>query len=302
MSVKNATERTVAENVPPERTKAPADDADFEPINFHEAFRRAKRNSLVWSSLTILATMGSSADNDGNSVSLFQVGLHYEQWKIVVACFVTAVFMVAGYYRAERLLPLLNSTAFRHRKLAQYTRVVEDLADQAKEACELFNAAVRNLLIAEERISSLAKFAEEKIEETESALKRASAAAASESFFAMENAQNPTAETYRGRLAKVQNALIDLDARLRQTMATKEDGRVLAERPGVQASQLANLEEKLVDPITELQKSANLFAAYDQAIGRGEKGWFLLHDRLPVYGAFAIATGLAIWRLWALGT
>lgn len=114
---------------------APTSDLVGKPLNITDEFRRAKRNSLVWSVITIAACLANSRHGpDGEVIStLAPMGLHLTQNMVVVGSAITSFVMVLGYYRAASLLRRQNSQATFTKEFGDITAALRNLSSTANE-------------------------------------------------------------------------------------------------------------------------------------------------------------------------
>ena len=81
-------------------------DPDRAWINIHEAYRRAKRNLTVWSSIAILTSLGTwISDDDGVPVPGSGNALEFPVWFAVSATLLTASVMGVSFWRERSRLP-----------------------------------------------------------------------------------------------------------------------------------------------------------------------------------------------------
>ena len=103
------------------------------PVPYTDEFRKARRNSLLWSSLTIAASFGTSNSHDG-LVTSQSVGLNlgFDQGVIVGLFGLVAIFMAVGFVQAYNQLRLYASNLF-----AGNTDVEETFATLSRTASEI---------------------------------------------------------------------------------------------------------------------------------------------------------------------
>jgi len=83
------------------------------PFPYTEDFRKAKRNSLVWSGITIAASLGNPTVPNA-PVTMGQLGLNlgFSQSLIIFMSGTVAVFMALGFWQAFRRMRLFASELF----------------------------------------------------------------------------------------------------------------------------------------------------------------------------------------------
>lgn len=120
-----------------------------EPFPYSDDFRRAKRNSLIWSGITLAIALGTPAtDRELSTFSSVGVNLGFEQNVLIVMSGVVAVFMGFGFYQAMQRLRIHASNLF-----LGTTDVDEVFAKLSKEAQEA-TARIQGARATFERASS----------------------------------------------------------------------------------------------------------------------------------------------------
>ena len=113
-----------------------SEDKDKSPIDPHEEFRRSKRNSLFWSSISIL----SIAAMPDHYLAKFHLGiarLDLEAWWVLIGLTVTTVFMLAGFERSRRYLRLRHSATIFERKSGDAVKKIDEIIEDLKETSKL---------------------------------------------------------------------------------------------------------------------------------------------------------------------
>ncbi|MBJ7437614.1 MAG: hypothetical protein JHD35_01130 [Sphingopyxis sp.] len=88
-------------------------DTKREPFPYTDDFRRAKRNSLIWSGITLAVALGTPQIEEGlATVGSIGVNLGYEQGVLVVVSGVIAIFMIIGFVQALQRMRLHASNLF----------------------------------------------------------------------------------------------------------------------------------------------------------------------------------------------
>lgn len=90
------------------KNKEPLANSDKLPIEPHEEYRRAKRNSLWWSSIAILTALSMSSDYN-EKLGLINTNLKLEAWIILLTLSVVSLYMFFGYIKAKRHLVFRHS-------------------------------------------------------------------------------------------------------------------------------------------------------------------------------------------------
>lgn len=79
-------------------------------IRYSEEFRRAKRNVLIWSGLTVAASIGKPLTqiDDRNLITIFSTNLTFPKYLIVASFFLIAFYFFIEYLRDARHVRLMN--------------------------------------------------------------------------------------------------------------------------------------------------------------------------------------------------
>lgn len=263
-------------------------DPDLEALNISQDYRRAKRNSLIWSALTILAIVGqpttaAGANADQTVVSIFQLGMGFTQLQIFIVCLIASVFMFLGFLRSEGMLRLQNTKMMRQKKVSDYGLILEALsADvhnagldiensraQAHEAAQRLENEIKPFFNAMENLRGRVSQAQSELEDNY--------------FFETIEGQGPQpkGEKVRTAIDRIKSRLSGIAEEIERPPAIPENlsGGTIAE---IKAS--TNQFEERAKAIAEV---AEAFSMLDGAIGAGQRRWHWVHDKLPVYGLFS---------------
>ena len=87
-------------------------------INFPDEFRKARRNSLIWSCLTIAASLGqavndSSPQRDKISFGSLANGLVYDHAAVIIMLSIVSFYMIISFYRYDLAIKPINSHLYR---------------------------------------------------------------------------------------------------------------------------------------------------------------------------------------------
>lgn len=86
---------------------------DRAPVPYTDEFHKAKRNSLVWSALTVAAAFGTPpAQRETVGVGQFGLNLGFDQATLVFLFWSVSIFTVIGFLEAYRRLRLYSSNLF----------------------------------------------------------------------------------------------------------------------------------------------------------------------------------------------
>lgn len=114
-----------------------------------EDHKKATRNSLIWSGLTVLISFGSNASDNrcpqgSFSVAPFTTGMCYSTYFVSITLLIISSYIFAEYLRATRVLEVKNSQALLGKKAESVAEAFEGLStsanDGAKSAALRFNS------------------------------------------------------------------------------------------------------------------------------------------------------------------
>lgn len=273
----------------PEAPDSQEADPEFAPIHFNDDFRKAKRNSLFWSTLSIVAAIGAPNKADGRSeVSLFQLGLSYEHWEIIVVCLIASTFMIFGYFRSARTLKLLNSMAFRKRKLSDFSRIIAMLSQDAVSLGARLDDVSNRAGELRAMLPSAGRGDFSLLEDLESSVAEISADLSHSKFLSGRDGQAP-------QLVDIEERRRLVDAKLSQL-----NSLLVTFRKGVPEDWLSNhksLEAEMLKIANEAVEGSKALSGFDEQIGQGERRWHFWYDLVPVYGCYFLAT---VWCIKSL--
>lgn len=140
-------------------------DPDIEPINIFEEYRRAKKNSMLWSSISFLVATGVTWPRAGKALpedqpitlSWVGTGIGFPSWLIVAAFAVTAMYMWLSWVWADRRLVLANSPLLFEKSISDLSQVLSDLAQQIEVHRAAIAASYREHIESEVAFESLFK-------------------------------------------------------------------------------------------------------------------------------------------------
>lgn len=275
----------------------PSSDPDLETINVSQDFRRSKRNSLVWSSLTILATIGiptlsADAPQGQTVVSLFQIGLGFTQLQIVLACLVAATFMLIGYVRSEAMLRLQNTELMRQKKLSEYGLVLDALVADAQFAGLEIAELERRAKTATAKVENDAKPFINGASNIREKILQLKSEAEDSNFYSQLPGQAKTLDP-----KKVQASLSRIHDRLSHISDEIETyPPVPAELGMKECEEVARVSTSLDESMEAISRVAETLQGFDKRIGKGQILWFRLYDKLPVYSLYLLSLVLsAVW-------
>jgi len=268
-------------------------------VNISEEFRRAKRNSLFWSSLTLLAIIGVPTSQeqlakDQTVVSLFQIGLSFTQAQIIAVCFLVSLFMIIGFRRAEAVLLVQNTELMRERWGEHYSSILKSLINDANSA----SAGIESYEHEAKRATKQAEAAAQPILHDSKAivdtLRQLKSDLDDKKFYDQVQGQGPRLN--QNKVSKNIHAARD---RL-TSISTKLDA--YPEVPEkLNESELDNiklLRTNLEQSIAKIANVSETMRGFDRKLGLGEKRWFWFFDQVPVYGLFTLSALLTIhWFL-----
>lgn len=273
-------------------------DREDEPILFTEEFRRAKRNALFWSAVTLLLAIGHSTD-EIEVRSLVQ-NLDFPQATLLLGSLVILVFMVIGYHRAEdRLLKRHTPFAIAQR-IEDTAKFVERMLEELKKIRQMADEMSNTVSVVRSEIQERIVLADKKIEriqitpQTNDELKglrqdilnNVPWGTGVDKVHVADFTNQKVTSFLENESKRVRN---EVEQQLRELFRPdsleplgewihKEDAKVQTE----------------LQRLGELSDSLHGIAA---SIRDGERYWFYWYDRAPVYGLFGLAMFAAVIRL-----
>lgn len=271
-------------------------DKDREPIRFSEEFRKAKRNALFWSMVTMLLALGLT--NGSNEIEVYGIVRHltFPHGLLLSSSLAVLVFMTLGFRRAQiRLRSNHSDFAVAHR-LSEAAEVADTLFEKVTTTLQGAGELDAHIQDRLERMKSLADAEISNISQVKVSLQNVKedkldgflkgnapleikeiSSAAKKCIEAVDYAQRSIEST-------IGNILRNMDP--------KQTPRPLPELTKEGGALAVNTDE-----LAELSKSLRVFS---DAIGKGERRWLFWYDEVPVYGLAAVATIFAAMRLYWL--
>ena len=103
------------------------------PIDFGDEFRRARRNSLIWSGLLILIGIGHSKLAE-TTPPILNTGLAYTRLELALIAFVVAAYMYIEFVRADRRVRTFSSPAALSMKAGELSTMLGRLVEDTRTA------------------------------------------------------------------------------------------------------------------------------------------------------------------------
>lgn len=263
---------------------------------YTDAFRKAKRNSLIWSGITIAAALGSPPVVGGEA-TLGQLGLSltYDKSVLIGISGTAAIFMAFGFYQAYKRITLHASQLFAGKSdvaeiFAALSKRASDAVRQIDDVVKTFHSDVRQ--DASQVLTELEGVLKDviKLQHEEAPLNKNIVNSTDESRFEGETADLqltkmlPQIRTLLSMRAKIVN---DINERARDGAQKLE--RFRAEL-GTKIANAAVEQKQAVEPrVHDLASTINSLTRFHDGIYRSEKIWFWTYDVAPVGGLFALA-------------
>ena len=287
------------------------EDANQKTISFSDEFRRAKRNSLVWSGLALVVGFGHTASNSISGVSvavpIFGTGLAYRPDVLAALALVGATFMIAGFLRADANVRIFSSPAALGAKAHEIAGFLDKLGVATQDALgAIHNARMRASTSEQEVDSLLGHLAAD-------AGLNGSLISPVEAF---KNTNSPSfrltdgPETLKEPLGKYINQFQAHEADLKEKVqrhwdaalqrwstaleSTRAQARGYKERVAVHTSEA----EKLISAkIAQLESLANGLKGFHPSISASERRWYYLYDLTPVWVLFLLGATSTIMTI-----
>lgn len=249
-------------------------DDDRKFINVHEGFRKAKRNSLLWSAILLLAAAASTDDGEVKA-ALFSAT--YPIWLIIIGALFAALFMVVAFWREDKTLTAANSQFHRDKSAYDLTVAYRNLKLDAEERGRKIAEIAKTLVSSEERIQKSAhRFADCWI-----------------AFSNIERRLKSGETVVRGKNGGLAT---DIDVAIADVKAMLENERAQIERDKPIVEETPKL---IADQLEGLDGVARQMTLLHEGIANRDRWFLYIHDRAAVYGLFAIATIAATLHLIA---
>lgn len=138
----------------------PIDVEQLEPVNINDTFRKARRNSLVWSLVLILAALGSPMPRSGDgqvdegsaTIALLPLGIVFDYWAVVVLALLIATYMFIAFRRSLHPVALMNSQRFRERGIKDIPEAMSKLSGEVatvgRKVAEVNERAAQSMSMA----------------------------------------------------------------------------------------------------------------------------------------------------------
>ena len=264
----------------------PSDDPDKMPIIPHEEFRRAKRNSLLWSSIGLLTAFSLPATYH-TTVSFGLAKMDVPAWLLWLMALSAVVFMLFGFARANRLLILRHSTMLFDKKAQAVDEALDTALGVANDLAGTLNDEIAHLDQTQTR--SL-----EVIAQAQAEIAALSASTESDKIPSLAKFLQQQLHVVPGADDNVSSithsTLHDLALSHHEVLHNWESGiRRRAEIATAKAAQVIPLaradrerKELLYSMVENLGKISTDMRTFHRSIGEGDHRYRLFHDLLPV--------------------
>ncbi|WP_374529352.1 hypothetical protein [Novosphingobium sp.] len=127
-------------------------DRNFKPLSVSDGFKKARRNALVWSSITIVAYFGTDPADKSKHISnisttIGQIGLLYSWKLIVIFCYFASLFMFVGFLREQTILKTHNSEALFEKQILEVGDFIGRVSTEVRDlsiSVEGYNNSLRS--------------------------------------------------------------------------------------------------------------------------------------------------------------
>lgn len=110
-----------------------------------DEFRKSRRNSLWWSALVVLVSIGVSKDHGLllGSPAIFPGGFQFTKEFIVISSTSVSIFSFLGFYRNKKIIDLLNSEYFRSNNIESIDSKIISLEGNISDFFSKSNEALK---------------------------------------------------------------------------------------------------------------------------------------------------------------
>ncbi|MBX7459541.1 hypothetical protein [Qipengyuania huizhouensis] len=284
---------SIAIKTPPGRS----DDRDAQFINYQEEFRRAKRNSLTWSALTLVASMASPvATGEQGTFRIYGTDLAVEQPVLIALLLCASLFFFLAYIRNLGVVRSLNSAAAvdadkiwasARDMLEGIEKSLTEPFHSAKDA-EKSEVSLSNLITQfAARLDDLAMLRHTIIEVDE-----LNAKSAARNY--LDTVQRNPHHESEVQLAE-KRLVYAVDERFRRSTehATSIINELADFKDDIETHERARIQHyaRAVEAVERLEKSLSRFRS---AVTGREKAWHIALDKVAVIGLYAFSSTLGL--------
>lgn len=261
---------------------------DHPAFPYSDAFRKAKRNSLIWSGITIAAALGSPPVVGGEA-TLGQLGLSltYDKSVLIGMSGTVAIFMAAGFYQAYQRIKLHASQLFAGQ--SDVAEIFTSLSVRAATAIRAIDDIVRAF---DRRVGDDVSG---KLDEVHAALKTIQDRQIEEGVAHQRIAPaGVTNEQLLESLPQIRTEISNRGSRLQSmaNMAQKamEKLELLKRETRTEIGNAAHEEKQEIgNQVDALAMTVKALTGFHDGIYRSEKVWFYVYDVAPVIALFLAA-------------
>ena len=277
---------------------SPSENRDSQFINFTEEFRRAKRTSLVWSALTIVASLGSDIGSEApsNALRFYGTNLAYSQPLLVFLLFAASLFFFLGYLRSGRIIKALNSAAAENADKSWTT--VKDTIDGIRNRLTKPNSRISE---AEKDASDVLKWIDDFRLEAQHIISQSNRSIDDENFKLAKNNFEAACKDSSPTLGSLKKSADRLSkaASLKYNQFANEISKLdkLADslKPRTKDS-ISKITDSKTDIETMLSDLSDSLSKFRDAISASEKRWHFWYDTMSVYSLFLLALTGVVWH------
>lgn len=260
---------------------------------YTDDFRKAKRNSLIWSGITVAAALGSPPVVGGEA-TLSQLGLSltYDKSVLVGISGTAAIFMALGFYQAYKRITLHASQLFAGKSdvdliFSQLSKRASDAIRQIDDVVATYREQMRkdsdgSLFGMQEALTQVLKLQREEI-----TLDRKIHPHTNEWARISDQDLIKAGPTIRAIFSQRFDRIRSIEDIANP--ALKNLGQFITKVGAAMVQAGAEAKQAVDKPVHDLASTVNTLTRFHDGIYRSEKIWFWAYDVAPVVALFGLA-------------
>lgn len=260
---------------------------------YTDDFRKAKRNSLIWSGITVAAALGSPPVVGGEA-TLSQLGLSltYDKSVLVGISGTAAIFMALGFYQAYKRITLHASKLFAGKSdvdviFSQLSKRASDAIIQIDDVVVEYREQMRKA--SDGSLGEIQKSLKEvlKLQREEITLDRKIHPHANEWARMSDQDLVKAGPIIRAIFSQRFDRIRAIEAIAEP--ALKNMGEFMVKAGAAMMAAGAGAKQAVDKPVHDLASTVNTLTRFHDGIYRSEKIWFWAYDVAPVAALFGLA-------------